>query len=548
MREKNAFVRKAASAVTLIYAASVAFVVSAAAAEAPAASAPAQAAPPAATPPAAPQTIEIDAYDVDGNTLLPQMDVESAIYPFLGPGKTREDIEGARKALESAYQQRGYQTVVVELPPQRVTAGIVKLHVIEAPIGKLRVTGANYTAPTVIKDQIPSLEEGKVPDFSKVQKEIADANRLPDRRVTPALKPGRVPGTVDVELKVNDSLPLHASLELNNDHGPSTKSLRALATVRYDNLWQLGHSLSGTALIAPERTKDAKVFAGSYLAPIWGSPWSVLLYGYSSNSDVTTLGSLDVLGKGYAIGLRGILQMSPWGDFSQSLNFGVDFKHFLEGLSLSSSSVSANIEYWPLSATYSLQNSTGESVTNINLAATLGLRGLGSGVAAFQNKRASASPSFLHLNLDADYTQTLFADIALNLRLSGQLADGPLVSTEQFAAGGFTSVRGYLQSEGIGDDGVFGSVELRSPSVAPYLWDFVKEWRAYLFYDAAQVWLLKPQAGQQSSFTLMAAGAGTRIELFDHLFADTLLGIPLLSEGTTKARHPYVEFKVKTEF
>src|SRR5262245_42414456 len=98
----------------------------AAAAEAPPAN------PPAApdTPAPAPQpvrTVTIEAYDVEGNTLLPQTRIEDAIYPFLGPDRTREDIESARRALETAYRDAGYQTVVVALPPQSVTAGIVRI-------------------------------------------------------------------------------------------------------------------------------------------------------------------------------------------------------------------------------------------------------------------------------------------------------------------------------------------------------------------------------------------------------------------------------------
>ena len=45
-----------------------------------------------AQPAAAPQPkFDLDAYDVDGNTLLDTPTVEAAVYPFLGPDRTRED-------------------------------------------------------------------------------------------------------------------------------------------------------------------------------------------------------------------------------------------------------------------------------------------------------------------------------------------------------------------------------------------------------------------------------------------------------------------------
>ena len=238
-----------------------------------------QAQPPAQvqpTPPAAPvRHVDIEAYDVDGNTILDEDTIDAAVDPFLGPDKMREDVDGARQALQRAYQAAGYQSVVVEIPPQNVTNGIVKLHVVEAPVGRVRVVNSRYYVPSEIRSHVPSLQEGSVPNFKDTQQEIADLNRLPGQQVTPVLKPGQVPGTVDVDLQVKDELPVHASVELNNDHSTGTEPLRTIATVRYDNLWQLGNSISATWLRAPQDVKSGQVFAGSYLAPIWGSPWSL---------------------------------------------------------------------------------------------------------------------------------------------------------------------------------------------------------------------------------------------------------------------------------
>src|SRR5262249_54767183 len=150
--------------------------------------------------PAPRAAFEIQAYDVDGNTLLDQEAVESAVYPYLGPDRSRDDVAAARDALQKAYQVKGYQSVVVEVPAQDARTGIIRLHVVEAPIGRLRVVDSHYSSLSRIKEEVPSLQEGKVPDFNQAQKEVAELNRLPERRVTPLIKPGKVPGTVDVDL------------------------------------------------------------------------------------------------------------------------------------------------------------------------------------------------------------------------------------------------------------------------------------------------------------------------------------------------------------
>jgi hemolysin activation/secretion protein len=76
-------------------------------------------------------------YRVTGATRLPRVDVERAVYPFLGPGRTNDDVEGARAALEKAYRDRGYQTVGVQVPQQSGRRGIIVLQVVEQKVGRL---------------------------------------------------------------------------------------------------------------------------------------------------------------------------------------------------------------------------------------------------------------------------------------------------------------------------------------------------------------------------------------------------------------------------
>jgi hemolysin activation/secretion protein len=493
------------------------------------------------------QTFDIEAYDVDGASVLKQLEVEKAVYPYLGPGRTRDDVDHARAALEKAYHDRGYQSVVVEIPAQPVSE-IIRLHVVEAPVGRLRVTGSRYFSPEVIRRQAPSLAEGSIPDFNQTQKELADVNRLADRRVTPVLRAGVAPGTVDVDLKVSDTLPLHASVELDNDHSENTEPLRLVASTHYDNLWQLGHSVSFTYSVAPQNPANSQVFAGSYLAPLWTTPWSLLVYGYDSNSNVASLGGTDVLGKGYSVGERGIVQWPKIGPFSQSLSFGIDFKHFDQNVVLGASTTTAPITYFPLNAVYSLQSENGHGSAKVSLGLTAGVPGLGSDTAAFENARFDAQPNFVHVNLDAHLTQALGHGVELAERFSGQLADQPLVSSEQFSAGGLNSVRGYLQSEAIGDDGVFGSLELHSPSLAPLLGKYVDDLRFYGFTDGAALWVIDALHEQTSFFDLYSTGLGLRFAVLKYLKGDVAVAVPLTNGAVTLKYRPRATFSLKSEF
>jgi len=181
-------------------------------------------------------------YRVEGAKRLKNLEVEEAVYPFLGPARTPDDVEQARVALEKVYHDKGYQTVSVAVPQQDPRRGVIRLQVVEGKVGRLRVNGAHFFLPSGIKREAPSLAAGNVPDMNQVSKEIVGLNRLSDRRVTPVLRQGVEPGTVDIDLNVEDKLPLHGSLELNNRYSTNTTSLRVNGSLSYGNLFQKGHT------------------------------------------------------------------------------------------------------------------------------------------------------------------------------------------------------------------------------------------------------------------------------------------------------------------
>jgi hemolysin activation/secretion protein len=517
------------------------------------------AAKPAAAAPAA--RFDIDEYRVEGADNLPQIEVETAVYPFLGPGRTSDDVEKARAALEKAYHDKGFQTVGVSVPQQDAQRGFIVLKVAENKVGRLRVKGSRYFDLANIKGSAPSLQEGKLPDFGSVTKDIVALNRWPDRRITPALRAGVAPGTVDVDLNVEDTLPLHGSAELNNRQSPSTTPLRQSYSLRYDNLWQLGHSMTVTYQDAPLDRDDAMVISGSYMART-GYDWlNVLIYGLKSDSAVATVGGANVIGPGEVIGGRAVLTLPTKGELFHTLSLGIDYKHFAQSLTLGQDSFDSPVTYAPLVASYGATWQGDGRLTQLNASVTAGLRGIGSSPEEFDAKRYKATGSFIHLNADVSHTQDLPEGFQLFGKMQGQVADQPLVSSEQFSIGGQDTVRGYLESEVLGDYGVVGTLELRSPNLAPYLeqkldnplgqaikFNAFDEWRFFAFADAGRAQIHEPLVDQQSKFDLASYGIGTRMKTLKRFNSIFFVGMPLISQQVTVANHPRFSFRVWGEF
>ncbi len=513
--------------------------------------------------PAATEHFDIDDFAVQGADTLPEIDIEEAIYPFLGPNKTADDVEKARAALEKAYHDKGYQTVSVAVPPQNAQAKVITLKVTELKVGRLRVKNSRYFDLDKIKHGAPSLKEGSVPNFTDVTKDIVSLNQWPDRRITPALRAGVTPGTVDVDLNVEDKVPVHASVELNDRQSPNTTGLRLNSTVHYDDLWQLGHSFSFSYQVAPQRPGDAEVFSGSYLAHIPDVDWlSFLLYGVKSASNVATVGGTNIVGPGEIIGGRAVITLPSRENFFHTLSAGLDFKHFDQTVNLAGSGFSSPVTYYPLVVSYGATWQNEKFTTQLNASFTENMRPPSSSPLDFDNKRFDASPSFSHLNADISHTQELPEGFQFYAKLQGQVADGPLVSSEQFSVGGFDTVRGYLESETIGDNGIAGNIEFRSPNVGDLLQKQMKdetgqgaarftvfnEWRLFAFTDAGKAIVLDPLSEQQSQFDLWSYGVGARVKMFNYINGTLFYSVPMTTQAFTQAYHPRVNFRIWGEF
>ncbi len=459
----------------------------------------------------------IQEFRVQGSRTLAPLKVEEAVYPYLGRERGAEDVEQARAALEKAYHAAGYQAVAVEVPPQDVAEGVVMLHVLENPVGRLRVRGARYFRGSRLMETAPELAEGRVLNFSEVNQAVMRLNRLRDLRLTPELKPGVQPGTVDVDLMVEDFLPLHGSVELNNRSSANTAALRLNGSISYENLWQAGHAVGFSFQVAPEKPSDATVASAYYLARFREIDWlSLLLQGTKQNSDVSTLGGLAVAGRGSVIGFRILANLPGSETFFHSLSVGVDWKQFREDVVLNGQAMGTPIEYAPLSLNYGASWTGRDSKTDLNVGLNFGLRGLGSDRLEFDAKRYNATGSYVYLRGDLGHTRELPGGLQLFGKLQGQGTGDNLINSEQYSGGGVGSVRGYAESAALGDGGLFGSVELRSPSLIAQGEKKQREWRVYAFLDGGRLYINDPLPEQDDSFGLLSVGLGSSINLAKH--------------------------------
>jgi hemolysin activation/secretion protein len=191
----------------------------------------------------------------------------------------------------------------------------------------------------------------------------------------------------------------------------------------------------------------------------------------------------------------------------------------------------------------------------------MGVRGLGSEPVEFDNKRFGAKENFFHIRGDLSTTQDVKGGLQLYVRAQGQLADQPLVSSEQFSMGGVDTVRGYLETEALGDAAVAGTVELRTPNLGewiagtskdtqsdPHKTVAVNDLRFFVFGDGGRAQFLKPLPEQSFVFDMASYGVGTRLKMFERLNGMVVFAVPVINQTFTFANKPRVLFRASGEF
>lgn len=137
----------------------------------------------------------------------------------------------------------------------------------------------------------------------------------------------------------------------------------------------------------------------------------------------------------------------------------------------------------------------------------------------------------------------------LSLHGEAQWASEPLISNEQFGAGGVNSVRGYHEGEVFGDKGWRVNTELKTPPhvVGIAYGKTPLTLRGSIYMDYSEVSLIDPQ-GRENTIPLWSAGAGWVMSLGTHWETHLLFSVPLNQGPSTEAMQPQFSFSLIGQF
>ena len=291
-------------------------------------------------------------------------------------------------------------------------------------------------------------------------------------------------------------------------------------------------------LLGPLLLLSLLVFSANYLMRFDESDMMMALYGVKSNSSVSTVGGINILGKSAIFGARLIKPLQSLDSFNHSISFGVDYKDIQQTVEFGQT-FNTPVTYMPMSALYSGTWQDASGITQLGAGVTFGLRGLVADESEFKAKRWNtvtntyAKPDFFVFKADLSRTQVLPLEFQGYAKLDGQFSGDLLVPNEQFLAGGVDTVRGYLEAQAAGDKGLHSTLELRTPSLFKSV-SWLQDFKLLGFYDVAQLTIIDPSVGQAGKVVLSAAGLGLRMKAWKSLNVNFDIATPLKDYGVTK--------------
>lgn len=444
---------------------------------------------------------DVTRYQIVGKNPLSESKTASILSPYIGSNRGIDDIEGAASALEAEMSTKGLSFYRVSFPPQELTDGVVDLLITQYRIGNVNVKGNSFYSERNIQSSLPLLRKGESPSTKGIARALRVANQNSAKRVSVTLAPGEGANEIDANIAVKDQQPLVLTSWLNNTGTDASGDYRVGASIAHRNIFGLDHNGSLTFIASPEGVNDVQQIAASYRIPLYSLGGALNFVAVNSNVDTGVVaGVFDVAGKGevYGIGYSHILPST--GSYNHGLQFQAQDKLFDNDVQFQGRQVLDDVRSRPLSASYqaSWANGRGSQWSGV-MSVTSNLSG-GSfnNARAYVVSRSGATDDWRKLNLGANYqykAKEWLYTAALNIAFTSDR----LITGEQFAVGGVSSVRGLDERELRGDEGYRLNLQAWAPPV-------YKTLRPVAFIDVGHVSNNEPIEGEFASEDVMSIG------------------------------------------
>jgi hemolysin activation/secretion protein len=471
---------------------------------------------PAPTPSPEAERFTVRRFDVVGNTVLSPKEIERVLAPFIGRPITFAELLQAQDAVTELYREQGYITSGAFIPPQKLENNVVQIEVIEGQVEAINIEGLSRLHPAYVQSR---LELAVYPVLN--QKKLLKALQLLQlnplfENLSAELSAGTQPGLSVLDIKFKEAKAFSAQISFDNQQISSIGSLRALGEITHNNLlgWgdrlnlryfntQGSNTIDELSYTLPINARDGTISASFYYttSKIIQTPFDQLDITYQSpRLDLTYRQPLyQAPSKEFAVGLTSSFERSQ----TSVLNLLQGESNLFVLRPFQEFFVRSNRDVLALRSQFSYGPSAVVSTVNGD----------------------TFNDSFFVWRGQMQYVRILRPETILLLRSDVQLSPQALPPVEQFSVGGISSVRGYANNTILSDNGIFASIEIRTPLLRVPRWNTLVKVAA--FSDFATVW--NNSQTELIANNLYSVGLGLHLSIGDRVNGRMDWGIPLVN-------------------
>ena len=445
-------------------------------------------------------TFVVKRFEFTGNTKIPTADLDRLAKDLVNTPITFDDLTSLTNAITQYYRERGWLVRAV-LPKQDITAGVVRIQLIESKLGGISIDNrskrvSNARVEDWIYSHIP-----RSADLSLDQLDFAllTLNDLPDISVSSSLQSGTQPGDTILVLTVEDKPLFNGQVSVDNYGDANSGKIRTSVLANANGPLGIGDQLSAYGMYS-EGNSYGRL---SFTAPVGSSGLRMGVNGSTMayrvlNQSFNSLYANGIANTGGVEASMPLVRSRP-----QNLitTFNWNYSEF---------------KNWTIAGVNQDQTYT-TSVAQLGLNGNLLDDILGGGI---NTGLVTVSGGDISRNINGPYSsnygvagsfskaryaltrlQAIADETTAYVSISGQWASKNMDSSEQLYLGGPMNVRAYGSGQGAASQGNLTTVELRQN--LPY------QTQVAGFYDIGnvQTWKFNPAINQVSNnYVLQGAG------------------------------------------
>lgn len=450
---------------------------------------------------------ELKTIAVTGNTIFSSADLHALVSDIEGSTRTLRDVNAAAERITAYYREQGYPVARAYLPAQEIKDGVVTIAVVEGRIAARQLNNKSRLSDERAAAYLDRSGNGGVIRSDSIDRGLLILNDTPgvtNARAT--LQPGASVGTSDLVVQLEPGAAYSGNIDFDNYGNRYVGAYRLGGTLNINSPLQIGDVLTANVLTSGSGLNYGRI---AYQLPVGSDGLRVGAAYFETRYELDKeFKRLDAHGTASSASIFAAYPFirSQFSNLNGTLSW--EQKKLSDSVDATLTTTDKSARLLTAGIFGTRQDAFGGGgINSLSLSAIFGQLDIKSPSALIiDNASAKTNGNYSRWSYNLARLQRISDNNSLYLTVSGQEASKNLDSSEKFALGGATGVRAYPQGEGIGDEGVLASIELRH--------SFMTGLQGSVFYDTGSVKINHTPFGPPQTNTRTLSGAGVGLNAF----------------------------------